>query len=69
MQLSETAYRTVHAILSLPSEQLLRLKFMNLKLGIQDALANPSGFDELIGIWQDLSGVDDTTDPTPPFLQ
>jgi hypothetical protein len=48
MTLSESAYHTVRAILSLPSEQLLCLKFMNLKLGIQDVVADPSGLDELI---------------------
>jgi hypothetical protein len=69
MKLSETAYRIVRPILSLPSEQLLCLKFLNLKLGIQEALADPSGFDELIAIWQEVNGIDDTIEPTLPFLQ
>jgi hypothetical protein len=30
---------------------------------------HPSGFDELIGIWQEANGIDDTTEPTLPFLQ
>jgi hypothetical protein len=42
---------------------------MNLKLGIQDALADPSGFDELIGIWQKMNEIGDTTEPTLAFLQ
>jgi hypothetical protein len=42
---------------------------MNLKLGIQDALADPSGSDELIGIWQEVNEIDYTTEPTLPFLQ
>jgi hypothetical protein len=69
MKLSETARRTVRTIHFLPSEQLLCLKFMNLNFSIQDALADPSGFDELIGIWQEANGIDDTTEPTLPFLQ
>jgi hypothetical protein len=69
MKLSGTAYHTVRAILSLPSEQLLRLKSMNLKIDIQDALADSSEFDKLIGIWQEANGIDDTTEPTLLFLQ
>jgi hypothetical protein len=45
MTLSESSSRTVHAIPPLPFEQLLRLKFINLKLGIQNAPADQSGPD------------------------
>jgi hypothetical protein len=51
-----------------PSEQLLRLKFMNLKLGIQDTVTGPSGLDELMGIWQEANGINDTNEPIPALL-
>jgi hypothetical protein len=42
---------------------------MNLKLGIQDTLADPSGFDDLIRICQEENAIDNTTEPTLPFFQ
>jgi hypothetical protein len=68
MTLSESACHTITAIVLFPPEQLLCLKFINLKLGIQDALTDPSGLNELIGIWQEANGIDDINVPIPPFL-
>jgi hypothetical protein len=68
MKLSESAYRTVRVILPLPSEQILGLKFVNLKLGIQYGLTDPSGLDELIGMSQEVNGIDDINKPIPALL-
>jgi hypothetical protein len=41
---------------------------MNLKLSIQDAFTDPSGLDELIGIWQEVNGIDHTNEPIGALL-
>jgi hypothetical protein len=49
--LGPVACETVHAILPLPSERLLRMEFLDCKLGVQQSLTNLSLIDKLLRVW------------------
>jgi hypothetical protein len=65
---SLVAYRVVRVIFSTPSEELLRQRFLNFKLGIRHDLTYGLCIDELIGIWQKATCFNKPIEAIPAVL-